>query len=528
MNEEKKSTSVPLVAITLVEKPGEETTSALFNESHAGIFWVDWREADDDIIHMAAKALDIYSLFPEWRDGNLFVRYNDVLTPVSLEFKPGEQDKTLLSLNKALAPDYEIRYVRASEGGDTIAFIGLDADSWIHLQTTYGDRIGDAFMTLTAETQLFSHTASNTPSDAQSTSHAFSNIPAIKIGKEIVLIQDYQMTVEVPGPFQTCGVNKIIPFKNGRAVIIGWGTHGLGTPGYGSVNYWAAEVRPQGISYCVLPFVVSDVNNSFALSTPLFKLGESFGVLLNTGEVLLFSGIHDAPVSLAIENHSDTISGYHAEYMRNPNHEIIPAYCGHGSGNLIPTIFAGSINDRFGRHVSLLEIKQDAMTAKWVGRPQVASPTQYIPFDTISVPGAGGRDLISGENLPPLFYDCAWIDNSWHLFAVGYETNWPRYGIPLGVLSRNHDDLSVSELLFKQKEQSLGKICASLDRMIVSPSGGKQTIFVLQDRVELPLALPGEVSKQCLQEYYDGYYWFTPDTLRSSSVPFTVMACKAL
>lgn len=143
-------------AVTLVEKPGEETTNALFDDLHEGIFWVDWREADEDIIRKAAKALDIKSLSPEWKDGNLYVRYNDELTFVPLEFKPGEQDKTLVALNKALSPDYEIRYVCASEGGDTIAFIGLDGDSWKDLQASFGKSVGDAFMTLTAETPLFS------------------------------------------------------------------------------------------------------------------------------------------------------------------------------------------------------------------------------------------------------------------------------------------------------------------------------------------------------------------------------------
>lgn len=347
--------------------------------------------------------------------------------------------------------------------------------------------------------------------------------PAIQMSKSIKLIQDYQVTVNVPDFFQNCGIKKIIPFKNGRAVIFGWGTHELGTPGYGSVNYWAAEVRPEGVSYRVLPFVVSDKSSSsFALMTPAFKLGEKFGVLLDAGHVLIFSGVNDDPVEITIENNSEIIDG-----------ALTPTYCGHGDGNLVPTIFAGSINDRFGRHVCLLEINQAAMTAKWLSRPQEAVTSQYIPFDTVSVFGSGGGCRIDGEDESPLFYDCAWVDNCWHLFAPAYSTLYPRHGVPLGVLTKNHDDLAVSELVFKQKDQSLGRICASLDRMIVSPFGkmfshkGKQTIFMLQDRVELPLTLPRGYSKYCVQEFYDGHYWLTPDSLSYNRTPSIILACKA-
>lgn len=350
--------------------------------------------------------------------------------------------------------------------------------------------------------------------------------PVIKMSKTIKLIQDYQATVVVPDLYQNCGMKKIIPFKNGRAVVIGWGTHGLGTPGYGSVNYWVAEVRPEGVSFRVLPFIESDTRNGssypLALVAPAFKLGEKFGVLVDAGYVLIFSGIHDDPVQISIENHSEIIDG-----------ALTPTYCGHGVGNLVPTIFAGSINDRFGRHVCLLEIDQDAMTAKWLGRPLAAAASQYIPFDTVTMPGSGGGFHIDGEDEPPLFYDCSRVDDGWHLYAPAYSTLYPRHGTPLGVLTKNNDDLTVSELVFRQKDQSLGRICASLDRMIVSPFGkmfshkGKQTIFMLQDRVELPLTLPRGNSKYCVQEFYDGHYWLTPDSLSYNREPYIVMACKA-
>ena len=143
-------------AIQLIEQPGEETTDSLFNEEHTGVFWIDWREADDDIITMAADALGIQELSGVWEDGKLYVSYKQQKTLVPLEFKPGEQDTTLLAINQAISADYEIRYIKASEGGDNIAFMALDTGTWKNLESTFGTKVNDAFMNLTSGSALFS------------------------------------------------------------------------------------------------------------------------------------------------------------------------------------------------------------------------------------------------------------------------------------------------------------------------------------------------------------------------------------
>jgi len=98
----------------LIEQPGDETADEMFAEPIAGIFWVDWREGDDRIVELTAAAMgDASEPAPEWIDGNLHIRFRGNLTAVPLQFKPGEQDVTLLALNHVLAPDFEIRYVNA-------------------------------------------------------------------------------------------------------------------------------------------------------------------------------------------------------------------------------------------------------------------------------------------------------------------------------------------------------------------------------------------------------------------------------
>jgi hypothetical protein len=140
----------------LIEHPGDFVTRRLF-KGVDGVFLVDWREADDDIITLAAKAMNAPDLAPEWIDGKLNVKFRGKITPVPLQFKPGEQDKTLLALNKAISPEAEIRYVKASEGGDTAAFIPLGKGAWSELEAAFGSKVDDAFTRLDESTAIFAH-----------------------------------------------------------------------------------------------------------------------------------------------------------------------------------------------------------------------------------------------------------------------------------------------------------------------------------------------------------------------------------
>jgi hypothetical protein len=60
-----------------------------------------------------------------------------------------------LALNRALHPDYEIRYVRGSDD-DASAFAPLAASDWIALNEQYGSAAVDtAFARLDANRNLF-------------------------------------------------------------------------------------------------------------------------------------------------------------------------------------------------------------------------------------------------------------------------------------------------------------------------------------------------------------------------------------
>ena len=122
----------------LIEQPGAATTKALFEGGHPGFFWVDWREADQDIVRMVGDTI-AEALTTAWSGTRLQIGYRGQITEVPLSARPGEQDLTLAGLNQALAGQFEIRYVAASEGGDTIAFLVLPQDQWRDLINEFGD-----------------------------------------------------------------------------------------------------------------------------------------------------------------------------------------------------------------------------------------------------------------------------------------------------------------------------------------------------------------------------------------------------
>ena len=139
----------------LIEHPCDQTPNELFDEVQDGVFWVNWREADEDIIGLAARIIGGDKLSPEWIDGKLNVKFHETLTEIPLKFEPGEQDITLLALNKAIEPEFEIRFIEASDGGDTLAFLILDKESWSELDLVFGTKVDDAFTKIESGSSFF-------------------------------------------------------------------------------------------------------------------------------------------------------------------------------------------------------------------------------------------------------------------------------------------------------------------------------------------------------------------------------------
>jgi hypothetical protein len=134
----------PGFARELIENPGEKTTGKLF-DSVAGVFWVDWREGGVDIVKLAAAAMGESELAAEWSGETLRIKFRGQQSEVHIPPKPGEQDITLLALNRLIAREFEIRFVKASDGGDTLAFLPLTKQDWLEIDFAFGDRAAAAF-----------------------------------------------------------------------------------------------------------------------------------------------------------------------------------------------------------------------------------------------------------------------------------------------------------------------------------------------------------------------------------------------
>ena len=115
-----------------------------------------------------------------------------------------------------------------------------------------------------------------------------------------------------------------------------------------------------------------------------------------------------------------------------------------------------------------------------------------------------------------MILDCACDDAQWRLYVGGYSAAYHRFGLAPSVLCRCGPDLSLREAEFQAREDSLGRLCRSGDRMILTPlrkngpGKGKQTIVHFADRREESPTLPRGYSRHSIVEYGDGSYWLLP------------------
>ena len=142
------------LANELITSPGPEVTKRLFADA-PGVFWIDWREADEEVVALAAKAMNDPTLTAERSGARLTVSYRGTTAKVPPRSKGDERDLTLLAINKVLAPEHEVRFVRASEGGDTLAFMSLPVEVWQGYEKKFGDRVAAAFARLSGAKPLF-------------------------------------------------------------------------------------------------------------------------------------------------------------------------------------------------------------------------------------------------------------------------------------------------------------------------------------------------------------------------------------
>ena len=129
-------------------KSGDEQyiDNAFFENQCPDFFYVDWGEYDDEIIALCERVITTGELSAEWREDDLIIRYRGTESRVPLTKTEGDRHVTACSLNDLLAPDFEIRFIVASHGSDTMGFCVLPSKEWSELENSYPEVVQANFI----------------------------------------------------------------------------------------------------------------------------------------------------------------------------------------------------------------------------------------------------------------------------------------------------------------------------------------------------------------------------------------------
>ncbi len=161
-----------------IESPTAGAISALLDSEHA-VFWVDWREYDENIPdacelvlqtgHLSGEHIEVSA--PPGHEVAVRFRERRVVVPLGAHGE-GSADRhlTLLALNDAMRPEFEARFCLDSDGSDTLAFLPLPCETWAELEARHGTAVAARFRVLSERPNVFTDppapTAANSPADA--------------------------------------------------------------------------------------------------------------------------------------------------------------------------------------------------------------------------------------------------------------------------------------------------------------------------------------------------------------------------
>ncbi len=128
---------------------------AFFENGCPHFFAVDWREDDADIVQYCADCLGDDLLRAEWRGEDIVIVRDESETAVPLANDEGDRDVTIRTLNEVLQPDYEIRFLVCSHGGDTAGFAVLPAPDWQSLDSALPEPVNENFIKLAVIPNIF-------------------------------------------------------------------------------------------------------------------------------------------------------------------------------------------------------------------------------------------------------------------------------------------------------------------------------------------------------------------------------------
>jgi|GEM_PF-497213 len=125
------------------------------------MFWVDWREQDDDIPRYCEGLLQTGSLSTsvyntEEEPGFAFdIYYKGATTRVPIVVGPEDRHITLVTLNWVLYPDYELRYFIPTSSTDGAGIVPLPMRVWKELEAEFGQKVAKQFYRLAEGPNIF-------------------------------------------------------------------------------------------------------------------------------------------------------------------------------------------------------------------------------------------------------------------------------------------------------------------------------------------------------------------------------------
>lgn len=125
------------------------------------LFWVDWREEDENIPRYCEELIETGNLSGTVYDIDeepgfaMDILYRGVSTRVPLIEGPEDRHITLVTLNNVLKPDYELRYYIPSHGSDGAAIVPLPMRVWEELEAEFGPKVAKLFYRIAEKPNLF-------------------------------------------------------------------------------------------------------------------------------------------------------------------------------------------------------------------------------------------------------------------------------------------------------------------------------------------------------------------------------------
>lgn len=286
-------------------------------------------------------------------------------------------------------------------------------------------------------------------------------------------------------------------------------------------GFWLLEVgTPRGVVMrTIAPEIVNELKHyvrgdddqrpGFPSTFLVFKFGERVGLLARDKKIYLFDDIAAEPVVIDIAMELPQVA---LPYGANYRMSYYAASCGNSATTAIPVIFVHP-NDRsdYPGYMALLEIDIDGRTASW--HTHDGNLPQPVIF--------GEHRHVSDERglEGSIIHDAAWTGDKLLIFSIGARPQYFRARMSYSILLDTDVNAKSPHEIYECDESVFGKICASLDKVILTPlyktgpRKGKQSLFDMKKKAEEAINIPRRHTKCTVLDIGDYYAWMTPDAI---------------